>query len=50
MNIEYHKFWSHSLQQDMEFKIFGYAGKQCWSSRRKAAGFTNSKILGWPAQ
>jgi esterase/lipase superfamily enzyme len=27
MNIEYHKYWSNHLQQDMEFKIYGHAGK-----------------------
>lgn len=27
MNIEYHKWWSDHLQQDMEFKVFGHAGK-----------------------
>lgn len=27
MNIEYHKYWSDSLQQDMEFKVYGHAGK-----------------------
>ncbi len=27
MNIEYHKYWSESLGQDMEFKVYGHAGK-----------------------
>jgi esterase/lipase superfamily enzyme len=27
MNIEYHHFWSSSLNQEMEFKIYGQAGK-----------------------
>lgn len=27
MNIEYHRFWSKALNQDMEFKIYGHAGK-----------------------
>lgn len=27
MNIEYHKWWSPSLGQDMEMKIYGYFGK-----------------------
>ncbi len=27
MNIEYHKWWSDHLQQDMELKVFGHAGK-----------------------
>jgi len=27
MNIEYHKYWSTFLNQDMEFKIYGHAGK-----------------------
>lgn len=27
MNIEYHKYWSNFLNQDMEFKIYGHAGK-----------------------
>jgi esterase/lipase superfamily enzyme len=27
MNIEYHKYWSENLQQDMEFKVYGHAGK-----------------------
>jgi len=27
MNIEYHKRWSQHLNQDMEFKIYGHAGK-----------------------
>ncbi len=27
MNVEYHKYWSQHLQQDMEFKVFGHAGK-----------------------
>jgi esterase/lipase superfamily enzyme len=27
MNIEYHNDWSHNLQQHMEFKVYGHAGK-----------------------
>lgn len=27
MNIEYHKWWSPSLGQDMELKVYGHAGK-----------------------
>ncbi len=27
MNIEYHKWWSPNLGQDMEIKIYGHAGK-----------------------
>jgi esterase/lipase superfamily enzyme len=27
MNIEYHKYWSDSLNQEMEFKVYGHAGK-----------------------
>ncbi|OEH84906.1 transposase [Desulfuribacillus stibiiarsenatis] len=27
MNVEYHKLYSHSLGQDMEFKVYGHAGK-----------------------
>jgi esterase/lipase superfamily enzyme len=27
MNIEYHKWWSPSLGQDMEMKVYGYYGK-----------------------
>ena len=27
MNVEYHKRWSHHLQQEMEFKVYGHAGK-----------------------
>ncbi|HLE51865.1 MAG TPA: alpha/beta hydrolase-fold protein [Anaerolineales bacterium] len=27
MNIEYHRLWSTALSQDMEFKIYGHAGK-----------------------
>lgn len=27
MNIEYHRCWSASLNQDMEFKVYGHAGK-----------------------
>lgn len=27
MNIEYHKWWSPSLNQDMELKVFGHSGK-----------------------
>jgi esterase/lipase superfamily enzyme len=27
MNIEYHCNWSHHLQQQMEFKVYGHAGK-----------------------
>jgi esterase/lipase superfamily enzyme len=27
MNIEYHKWWSDHLQQDMELKVYGHAGK-----------------------
>jgi len=27
MNIEYHKWWSPSLGQDMELKVYGYYGK-----------------------
>ncbi len=27
MNVEYHKYWSTCLEQDMEFKVYGHAGK-----------------------
>ena len=27
MKIEYHKYWSSNLNQDMEFKVYGHAGK-----------------------
>jgi esterase/lipase superfamily enzyme len=27
MNVEYHKDWSFNLNQDMEFKVYGHAGK-----------------------
>jgi esterase/lipase superfamily enzyme len=27
MNIEYHKWWSNHLNQDMELKVYGHAGK-----------------------
>ncbi|MRR32500.1 transposase, partial [bacterium] len=27
MNIEYHKLWSPALGQEMEFKVYGHAGK-----------------------
>jgi esterase/lipase superfamily enzyme len=27
MNIEYHKWWSPALNQDMELKVYGYYGK-----------------------
>jgi esterase/lipase superfamily enzyme len=27
VNVEYHHFWSGSLNQEMEFKIYGHAGK-----------------------
>lgn len=27
MNIEYHKWWSPSLNQDMELKVYGHTGK-----------------------
>ena len=27
MNVEYHKYWSTCLAQDMEFKVYGHAGK-----------------------
>jgi esterase/lipase superfamily enzyme len=27
MNIEYHKWWSPNLNQDMELKVYGYYGK-----------------------
>jgi esterase/lipase superfamily enzyme len=27
MNVEYHKCWSHHLQQEMEFKVYGHSGK-----------------------
>lgn len=27
MNIEYHKWWSPNLDQDMELKVYGHAGK-----------------------
>jgi esterase/lipase superfamily enzyme len=27
MNIEYHKWWSPNLNQDMELKVYGYFGK-----------------------
>jgi esterase/lipase superfamily enzyme len=27
MNIEYHKWWSNNLHQEMELKVYGHAGK-----------------------
>ena len=27
MNIEYHKYYSHNLGRDMEFKVYGHGGK-----------------------
>lgn len=27
MNIEYHKWWSNNLNQDIELKVYGHAGK-----------------------
>ncbi len=27
MNVEYHKWWSHNLGQEMELKVYGHAGK-----------------------
>jgi esterase/lipase superfamily enzyme len=27
MNVEYHKWWSNHLNQDMELKVYGHAGK-----------------------
>lgn len=27
MNVEYHRYWSEHLCQDMEFKVYGHAGK-----------------------
>ncbi len=27
MNVEYHKWWSEALSQDMELKVYGHAGK-----------------------
>ena len=27
MNVEYHKYWSACLEQDMEFKVYGHTGK-----------------------
>lgn len=27
MNIEYHKWWSKNLNQDIELKVYGHAGK-----------------------
>ena len=51
MNIEYHRFFSHRLERDMELKSYGHAGKPVvvWHScchitapasaaRRKIAG------------
>ncbi len=29
MKVEYYKEFSHELNRDMEFKVFGYAGKPC---------------------
>ena len=27
MNVEYHKWWSQNLGQDMELKVYGHTGK-----------------------
>ena len=29
MKVEYYKEYSHELNRDMEFKVFGHAGKPC---------------------
>ena len=29
MKVEYYKEFSHELNRDMEFKVFGHAGKPC---------------------
>jgi len=28
MNVEYHKWWSPNLNQDMEMKVYGHAGAE----------------------
>ena len=27
MHIEYHKWWSHNLQREMEYKVYGHDGQ-----------------------
>jgi esterase/lipase superfamily enzyme len=39
MNIEYHRFWSKALDQDMEFKIYGHAGKPVVVFPSQSSGF-----------
>ena len=29
MKVEYYKEYSHELGRDMEFKVYGHAGKPC---------------------
>src|SRR4030066_235598 len=39
MNVEYHKWWSPNLNQDMEMKVYGHAGKPVLVFPTKAGKF-----------
>ena len=43
MNVEYHKWWSHNLNRDMEYKVYGHD----WPSWRQMLPYFMEKLLCW---
>lgn len=46
MNIEYHKWWSPNLNQDMELKVYGYYGKPALVFPAQAGRFFDFENFG----
>ena len=37
MNIEYHKWWSHNLCREMEYKVYGHDGQALLAVQQRIA-------------
>ena len=44
MKVAYYKEFSHELNRDMEFKVYGHAGSHVLSFRHKMADFMILRI------
>ncbi len=46
MNVEYHKWWSPNLSQEMEMKVYGHAGKPALVFPSITGRFTEFEVCG----
>ena len=45
MHTEYHKWWSHNLKRDMEYKVYGHDGQALLASLARTAVSTIGRII-----